>query len=73
MVYNNNITDAFKMRSHWFEHVRSTRKSLSKQRKEQVTHQDAMREASISWPSKKEKIQKKILREQKKVDKEKNK
>jgi len=62
---------ATSMRSHWFEHVRKTRKKLSSARKKPVSHQDAMREASISWPEKKVKIQRRIRREQKKLDKQK--
>ena len=59
------------MRVHWFEHVRKTRKRLSKERKEPVTHQEAMRQASTTWATKKVKVQKRIQREKKKSQKNK--
>jgi hypothetical protein len=40
--------------------------------KENVTHQAAMREASITWPVQKEKLLKKFKRLKKKEDREKN-
>mgnify|MGYP004203857503 CR=1 FL=1 len=44
------------MRKLWFEHVSKTRKRL--QRKDKAaTHRQAMKEASISWPKEKVKIQ----------------
>lgn len=57
------------MRIHWFEHVRKTRKKLVTSTKAPVSHQTAMREASISWPTKKEKIQRRQQREKKKAEK----
>ena len=63
------VNSTTSMRIHWFEHVRKTRKLLTSSRKVPVTHQDAMREASISWPTKKLKIQKKYQRERKKLQK----
>ncbi len=55
------------MRHHWFEHVRKTRKKLSKGKKEIVSHKLAMREASATWPTAKKKVEKKIKRTQKKL------
>ena len=59
------------MRTHWFEHVRKTRKKLSAARKQPVSHQDAMREASTTWAEKKVKIQRRLRREEKKLAKSK--
>ena len=57
------------MRKLWFEHVSKTRKRL--QRKDKAaTHRQAMKEASISWPKEKVKIQNRIKREARKVAKE---
>ena len=55
------------MRNHWFDHVAKTRKSLSKSRKEQVTHREAMREASTTWGPIKERLQKKLARAKKRA------
>ena len=63
------VNSTTSMRIHWFEHVRKTRKSLVSSRKQPVTHQEAMREASISWPTKKEKLKKKLERQKKKAQK----
>jgi len=57
------------MRIQWFEHVRKTRKALTRERKEPVTHQEAMRHASTTWGTKKEKLKKKIERQKKKLAK----
>ena len=58
------------MRSHWFDHVRKTRKRLSKG-KDVCSHRRAMAEASTTWGVEKAKIQKKVAREARKVAKEK--
>ena len=50
------------MRNHWFNHVASTRKKLSRSRKEAVTHREAMREASLTWAPVKDKLQRKNAR-----------
>tara|TARA_B100000809_G_scaffold22982_1_gene20162 strand:- start:228 stop:446 length:219 start_codon:yes stop_codon:yes gene_type:complete len=55
------------MRSAWFEHVRKTRKKLSKGKKEPVSHRVAMQQASSTWPKEKEKV----LRAQKRVQRKK--
>ena len=60
------------MRVLWFDHVRKTRGQMSRKLKRPVTHQEAMREASISWPSKKLKIQKKRKRAKNKIKRELN-
>ena len=54
------------MRVHWFEHVRKTRKKLSRETKVSVTHREAMQKASTTWPDVKEKLVKKRDRIQKK-------
>ena len=56
------------MRVNWFEHVRKTRKKLSKGLKQGklVPHRDAMKAASQNWPVIKEKLKKKIARQKKK-------
>ncbi len=53
------------LRKDWFEHVRKTRKKLSKGKKTQVEHREAMKTASVSWPKEKERILKKRKREEK--------
>ena len=53
------------MRVHWFDHVRKTRKRLTRETKQAVTHREAMQKASVSWPEIKEKLLKKKAREQK--------
>ena len=58
------------MRSCWFDHVRKTRKRLSKG-KDVCSHRRAMAEASTTWGAEKAKIQKKQAREARKVAKEK--
>ena len=55
------------MRSAWFEHVRKTRKKLSKGKKEPVSHRVAMQHASSTWPKEKEKV----LRAQKRAQRKK--
>jgi len=55
------------MRSAWFEHVRKTRKKLSKGKKDQVSHRAAMQHASSTWPKEKEKV----LRAQKRAQRKK--
>ena len=53
------------MRHQWFEHVRKTRKKLSKGLEKQVAHREAMRKASASWGKQKEKLIRKAKREAK--------
>ena len=60
---------ATSMRTQWFNHVRKTRKALVASRKTAVSHQEAMREASTTWPNKKIKLQKKFKRLKKKLEK----
>ena len=60
------------MRTQWFDHVRKIRRKMGRTSKENVTHQAAMREASITWPVEKEKLLKKFKRLKKKEDREKN-
>ena len=54
------------MRSAWFEHVAKTRKKLTRARKEQVSHREAMAVASTTWEVEKKKILKRKAREEKK-------
>ena len=58
------------MRSHWFDHVRKTRKRLSKG-KDVCSHRRAMAEASTTWAVEKAKIQKRMVREARKAAREK--
>ena len=58
------------MRSAWFDHVRKTRKKLARERKEEVTHREAMSIASTSWEVEKKKYARKIAREKRKQAKE---
>ena len=48
------------MRTEWFEHVRKTRKKMSRG-KNQISHRDAMKAASSTWPE----VKAKLLRTQK--------
>jgi hypothetical protein len=57
------------MRNYWFEHVRKTRKKLSKGKDKPATHREAMTQASATWPENREKLKKKLEREQKRLDK----
>ena len=58
------------MRQHWFDHVRKTRAKMSKGKKEQVLHRDAMKQASVSWGDAKAKIERSNKRKAKKNAKE---
>jgi len=53
------------MRVRWFDHVRKTRKKLTRDLKQPVTHREAMQKASTTWPEIKEKLVKKRLRAEK--------
>ena len=57
------------MRKLWFDHVSKTRRRLQRKQKD-ATHRQAMKEASISWPKEKIKIQNRIKREARKLAKE---
>ena len=50
------------MRKNWFAFVATTRKKLSRKLKRDVTHREAMKEASALWPKEKAKILNKIKR-----------
>ncbi len=58
------------MRSAWFDHVRKTRKKLARERKEEVSHREAMSIASTSWEVEKKKYTRKIAREKRKQAKD---
>ena len=61
------------MRSAWFDHVRKTREKESRGKKVKVTHREAMKIASASWPAIKAKLQRKAEREKKKIERERKK
>ena len=62
---NKSTSPTKSMRVHWFDHVAKTRKRMSRGKKDPVSHRDAMREASQSWPTVKKKITRKLKRTQK--------
>ena len=53
------------LRKEWFLYVSKTRKKMSRGCKEQVSHREAMKKASESWPKEKEKLIRRIKREKK--------
>ena len=53
------------LRKEWFLYVSKTRKKMSRGCKEPVSHREAMKKASESWPKEKEKLLRKIKREKK--------
>ena len=59
------------MRKFWFEHVRKTRKKISKGKKQAATHREAMAAASLTWPKEKAKIERRLKREAKAAAKDK--
>mgnify|MGYP003715100901 CR=1 FL=1 len=64
--------DSSTMRKNWFDHVRKTRKKMAKQKREPVSHREAMKEASQSWGTEKAKLVKRIAREKRKKIREQN-
>ncbi len=58
------------MRKRWFEFVAVVRKRISRKQKREVTHREAMKEASGLWPKEKVRILNRIKREQKKEKKQ---
>ena len=55
-------------RKEWFNWVAKERKRMQRKNKN-VTHREAMAQASISWPKVKAKISRKAAREAKKLEK----
>ena len=53
------------LRKEWFLYVSKTRKRMSRNQKEPVSHRDAMKKASETWPKEKEKLLRRIKREKK--------
>ena len=53
------------MRKAWFEFVRKTRTQMSRRAKEQVSHREAMKQASSGWAAEKAKIIRRNAREKK--------
>ena len=62
--------DSSTMRKKWFDHVRKTRKKMAKQKREPVSHREAMKEASQSWAVEKDKLLKRMARESRKKARE---
>jgi len=60
------------MRHHWFDFVAQIRRKLSRKRKTQVSHREAMQEASKLWPKEKLKVLNRIRRAERKALKELN-
>ncbi len=58
------------MRKRWFEFVAVVRKRISRKQKREVTHREAMKEASGLWPKEKVRILNRIKRDQKKEKKQ---
>ena len=58
------------MRQHWFEHVKKTRKRMSRG-KETASHREAMKAASETWAAAKAKIERSKERKARKDAKEK--
>jgi hypothetical protein len=54
------------MRKAWFEFVKKTRKKMSRNSKETVSHRDAMKHASSGWAAEKAKLIRRQKREAKK-------
>ena len=55
------------MRKNWFSFVATTRKKMSRKLKRDVTHREAMKEASTLWPKEKVRLLNKIKREKRKA------
>ena len=55
------------MRKKWFEFVATVRRRLTRKRKENVTHRDAMKEAALLWPKEKTKLLNRIKREERRA------
>ena len=58
------------MRKKWFEFVAVIRKRMSRKLKKDVTHREAMKEASGLWPKEKAKILNRIKRQKKQEKKQ---
>ena len=58
------------MRKKWFEFVAVIRKRMTRKLKKDVTHREAMKEASGLWPKEKVKILNRIKRQRKQEKKQ---
>ena len=58
------------MRKKWFEFVAVIRKRMSRKLKKDVTHREAMKEASGLWPKEKAKLLNRIKRQKKQEKKQ---
>ena len=58
------------MRVEWFCWVAKTRKKMTRRLKAPVTHRQAMKEAALTWPKEKMKIQNRLRREERRAAKE---
>jgi len=59
---NNNLN----LKTEWFQHVAKTRTKMQRGTKEKVLHRDAMKQASVSWPKQKSKLERAARRAAKK-------
>jgi hypothetical protein len=50
------------MRKNWFAWVKKTRSKLERKTKTSVSHRDAMKAASETWPAEKAKLERKAAR-----------
>ena len=53
------------LRKEWFQYVAKTRKKMGRGCKDPVSHRDAMKKASETWPKEKAKLLRRINREKK--------
>ena len=53
------------MRKAWFNFVKKTRGKMHRMEKRDVTHREAMKQASLGWADEKAKVERKIKREAK--------
>jgi len=53
------------LRQEWFLYVAKTRKRMTRKSKEPVSHREAMKEASTSWPTEKKKLLRRKKRQKK--------
>ena len=58
------------LRKEWFAWCAKTRKSIERKTKKKLSHQDSMKEAAKTWPAQKEKIKRKLKRQEKKEKRE---
>ena len=64
--------DQVNLRKSWFAYVATTRRKLKRKLKKDVSHREAMKEASVTWPKEKAKILNRIKRQKKRAKKTEN-